>query len=109
MVDRSRKITELSALSAVAANDVFVVVDKHSSNTAVTKSANVSVLFGNVSTNTTLSNSAVLSVKEVIIRDNTTPSNSGITAVPGKIWADSNYIYVAVANNTIKRVALSSF
>lgn len=109
MADRSRKISELSALSAVAANDLIVVVDKHSSNTATTKSANVSVLFGNVSTNTTLSNSAVLSVKEVVVRDNTTPANSSATVTQGKIWADSNYLYVAVANNTIKRVALSSF
>ena len=109
MADRSKKITELPAVTSVAANDLILIVDKHSSNTATTKSANAAVLFGNVSSNVTLSNSAVLSTNNMVLRDNSTPANSTITVGQGKIWADANYIYVATANNTVKRVALSSF
>lgn len=110
MADRSKKISELAAATSVAANDLIVIVDKHSSNTiSTTKSANVSVLFGNVTTNVTLSNNAALSVSNVMIKDNSTPANSSITVAQGKIWADANYIYVATANNTVKRVSLSSF
>lgn len=109
MADRSRKITELAVATSVAANNLLVVVDRHSANTPVTKSANVSVFFGNVAANVVLSNSAVLSAQTVILRNNTTPANSGVTVAAGTIWADANFIYVAVANNTVKRVALSSF
>lgn len=109
MADRSKKITELTAATSVAANDLILIVDKHSSATATTKSANVSVLFGNVAANVTLSNTAVLSTNNMVLRDNSTPANSTITVGQGKIWADASYIYVATANNTVKRVALSSF
>lgn len=110
MADRSKKISELAVATSVAANDLILIVDKHSSNTlSTTKSANVSVLFGNVAANVTLSNTAVLSTNNMVLRDNSTPANSTITVGQGKIWADASYIYVATANNTVKRVALSSF
>lgn len=38
-----------------------------------------------------------------------TPANSTITVTKGTTMYDANYWYVAVANNTLKRVALSSF
>lgn len=38
-----------------------------------------------------------------------TPANSTITSTGGTFWYDSNYLYIAVANNVVKRVALSSF
>lgn len=41
--------------------------------------------------------------------DGATPANSTITVTKGKLWIDSSYLYVATANNTVKRVALSSF
>jgi hypothetical protein len=37
------------------------------------------------------------------------PANSTITVKAGSIFFDANYIYVAVADDTLKRVALSSF
>ena len=39
----------------------------------------------------------------------TTPANSTVTSIPGKLFYDSSYLYVPIANNVIKRVALSSF
>lgn len=40
---------------------------------------------------------------------NTPPANSSATGTQGMIATDSNYIYVCVATNTWKRVALSAF
>ena len=45
----------------------------------------------------------------VTIQNSLTPANSSITIEQGKIFWDSSYLYVATANNTVKRVALSSF
>jgi hypothetical protein len=38
-----------------------------------------------------------------------TPANSTITSVGGDVFTDGSYLYVAVANNSLKRVALSTF
>jgi len=38
-----------------------------------------------------------------------TPANSSITVSQGSIFMDLNYLYVAVANNVLKRVALGAF
>lgn len=48
----------------------------------------------------------------VVITNSFTPANSsvGIPTIPvGKIFWDSGFLYVKVANTTIKRIALSSF
>jgi hypothetical protein len=38
-----------------------------------------------------------------------TPTSSSNTCIVGTIWADSQFVYVCTATNTIKRSALSSF
>lgn len=39
-----------------------------------------------------------------------TPANSAaLTVTQGTIWFDSTYVYVAVANNVVKRASLTSF
>jgi hypothetical protein len=94
MSDRSKKISELSALTAPAAEDLMVIVDDPS-GTPITKYVTVGNLLGNSTANV-----VVFSV---------TPANSTITVKKGTILVDNNYIYVATANNTLKRVSLTSF
>lgn len=94
MSDRAKKITELSALTAPAAADLLVIVDDVA-GTAITKKVTVGDLLGNSSANVVIYNS--------------TPANSTITVKKGTLMFDSSYLYVATANNTLKRVALSSF
>jgi len=94
MSDRAKKITELSALTAPAADDLLVIVDDVA-GTPITKKVTVGNLLGNTSANVVIFNS--------------TPANSTITVKKGTILFDASYLYVAVANNTLKRVALSSF
>jgi hypothetical protein len=38
-----------------------------------------------------------------------TPATSSDSCIAGDAWDDTNYHYVCVANNRIKRVALSAF
>lgn len=54
-----------------------------------------------------LSNTFQLSVANLFTFS--TPANAAITVTKGTILYDTNYLYVAVANNTLKRVSLSSF
>ena len=95
MSDRAKKISELTALTAPAAVDLLVIVDDPT-GTPITKYVTVGNLLGNAAANVTIYNTS-------------TPANSTITVKKGTLMFDSSYLYVATANNTLKRVALSSF
>lgn len=51
----------------------------------------------------------VVTATQLIATDNTTPANSADVSVQGRIWYDDTYLYVAISNTEVKRVALSSF
>lgn len=109
MADRAKKISELPALTSPAAEDLLVIVDAPSSN-AVTKQVTVGNLLNNVAANVTVSNTYYLSANNIQIKRKATPVvSSGTTDLQGSIWFDDNYIYVATANGTVKRAALSTF
>ena len=94
MSDRAKKISELSALTAPAAVDLLVIVDDPT-GTPITKYVTVGNLLGNAAAN--------------VVIYNATPANSTITVKKGTLIFDSNYLYVATANNTLKRIALTAF
>lgn len=100
MADRAKKISELSVLSSTNELDYIPIVDTHSNTTPTTKKITVGTLFGNVAT---------VSAQAIIMMNTSTPANSTPAVVEGTIWADNNYLYVATANNLIKRVSLSTF
>jgi hypothetical protein len=120
MADRAKKITELDPLTSPGAEDVLVIVDKVSntvSNTTTytTKNVTVSNFLGNTSANVTIksgyyinANNAVVN-NFIIARKQTPVSSSGTSDKAGMMWFDDNYVYVATANGTIKRAALSTF
>lgn len=97
MPDRAKKISELTAATSAVANDQLIIVT-NTAGTAVTKKIVVGNLLGNSSAN-------------VKIRSVTTPANGASIAnvVAGTLLYDSSYLYVAVANGTLKRVSLESF
>ena len=88
MAGQESKITEKPSANTFRANDSLICI----SNGSV-KLVNTDVLFSNLTIKTSTS----------------TPANSTANAKAGTIWYDSNYLYIAVANNTIKRVSLNSF
>lgn len=103
-----RKISSLSACNAPEANALLVITG----NTALTKntfSLTISTLFGNNQVDVVVANSKILSANSFILRRNYTPGSSGETVNAGAFWWDSTYLYIAIANNTIRRVTLEAF
>jgi len=108
MADNAVTISDLPTLAAPNANTVLVV--NHTVSSVVnTYQISTNNFFSNVAANVTLVNTAVLSANTIILRNNQTPANSTVTVTKGTILFDNNYIYIAVANNSLKRIALSSF
>lgn len=132
-----QKVSQLPVLTSPASEDLLLIID-NPNVTPASKHITLKILFGNVPANTSISarlsvsgntsftgaNNQFTSVKVnnnletnklkvssngLIITTALTPASSGITISQGKFFWDSNYLYVATANNTIKRVALSSF
>jgi hypothetical protein len=110
------KLTELPDLAtAVASNDVLVVVDV---NNDTTKKITVLDLVGNLPSNTsvtgnfTVSANTSLNVVKVTgptaVSSNNTTTQFGAAGIGTLAW-DANYLYVAVDATTVKRIALSIF
>ena len=107
--ENTKTIDEFTLLTDPSANDLLIIVKNRAGANMETRSISLSTLFTNNSSNVTISNSAILSTNTFILRNRQTPANSTITITQGTILFDSDYIYVATANNTLKRVSLSSF
>jgi hypothetical protein len=100
------KATALTAATTMAANDiVYIVADPGGSPTS--KKITVSNFYANVVVQARFANT--LTANTLVFGKRSTPSTSSDTAANGSMWFDTNYIYCATANNTIKRVALSAF
>jgi len=110
--DRSKTIPEFLSdheVTAPLGRDILIIEDVPESGNSTTGGVTVENLFGNSDVNFTVSNTKILSVNTLVIRKNNTPSTSSDTVTRGTIWFDSSYLYVAVGNNTIKRIALEAF
>lgn len=114
-----QKVTELTNLTTAASEDVFYVVDDPS-GTPVSKKITAKNLFGSVPANTTFTHFATFNNKVtaangvVTLATSTTVGSNNATNVlgagmQGSIFWDEDYLYVAVSNTQIKRVALSVF
>lgn len=90
MANSDVKISELTQTSLLSNTDVFVVARG---------------IGGSPSTNT-IPLSALRTQIPVL---NTPANSSALTISSGTLLYDSSYLYIAVANNVVKRVALSSF
>lgn len=95
-MSRSKKITELNSAPNISSEDLLLVVTNPTSNTAETKKISVANFLGNNSAN-------------VVISNKSTPANSTITIKQGTVLFDNDYLYIATANNVLKRVTLNSF
>lgn len=96
-----KKITDLNQANTVNATDLLVVV-QDPAGSAVTKKMTVNTFFSNVAS-ITVANS-------LIIPTRSTPANStALTITSGSMFYDGTSLYVAVANNTLRRVTLNTF
>lgn len=110
MADRAKKITELATLTSPTPDDLMVIVDQPATGNVATMHVTVGNLLNNSAANVTVGNTFYLSANNLLIRRKATSIvSSGTTDIQGSIWFDDNYIYVATANGTVKRAALSTF
>ncbi len=97
MVDRAKKISELTVLTSATGDDLLVVVDDPSGN-AVTKSITATNLLTNSS-----------NVAANFVRAGSVPAAADSTGTAGEIVYNSTHLYICVAANTWKRVELSTW
>lgn len=115
------RISDLPLSTSISGEDLLMIVDsplsggvtKRISFNDMIKEVNTPVLFSSnvtisgdmsVSTNTSFGNLHI-----TVSATEPTPASSFHPAEKGRIWYDSDYIYVAIDDNTVKRAALSSF
>lgn len=106
-----KRLTDLSLATSVGANDLFWVVRSGNSvSQRITRTTlmNGNIAVGNSTVNTTITGNTVTTPTLVLTRIET-PANSSITITQGSMFFDVNYLYIAVANNVLKQVPLSSF
>lgn len=108
MSDESTTIPQMNAASTIGPNDLFVAVTNVSGN-ALTLKVTSNTLFNNSTFDITMGDSQSISVNTIHITKLTTPASSSATSNQGQIWFDGSYLYVATANNVIKRVTLDTF
>lgn len=101
------KITDLNGASSITIDDLIVVVNSPDTDDAETVKISISDFFANLPANTNIN--ATLTANVFRINNTWSPTSSSAPCTKGKIAFDSNYFYVAVANNNVKRVSLSSF
>lgn len=89
MASEALKTSELPLANSLAANARVLVIS--GSNTSLVLLSNV---FGN---------------SQAIPVISTPVSSSSLTVPQGAVLTDGDYLYVATSNNTLKRVALSTF
>lgn len=104
----SKKITELNATTTISGGDLLLVVTDPT-GIASTKKMTVTNFFANVQPNV-IFNGELTVVNNMVIPAKITPANTNsLTIRKGSVFHDDNYLYVATANNTVKRVSLTAF
>ena len=114
-----QKVSELPTLATAAGEDLIYVVDDPN-GTPVSKKISLNSLLGSVPANTTFAQTATFNNKVTVANGFVTlstaksvTSNNATTVLgagsQGSIFWDENFLYVAVSNTQIKRVALSVF
>ena len=100
------KVTDLSSSTSVVDEDLLHVIDDPN-GTPVNKKINVGNLFGKVPSNTMINGTFQANTANVRFSTSMTPSSNAQVALHGTIHWDADYLYIATANNSWKRVALS--
>lgn len=90
MADNSKKVSELPTAANVASTDRILVLRDPAGNPSV-RTAALSTISAN------------------LVLSNTVPEIANSAGIAGTVRYDANYVYVCVANNTWKRVSLTSW
>jgi len=106
------KVSELTAITTLTQDDLLMVVNDPNGAPSTSK-ITAGNFFGNIIVPATFVNDAYFNSSVIAasftLLNKATPLSSTDTTPLGNIWFDDNYMYIAVADNSIKRVALSEF
>lgn len=102
----ARKFSEFTQANGVSGDDILLVTNDPQ-GTPSTVSVSVVDLFSN--NNVDFVCDKTLYTNNFIITTSNTPLTSTVNSSIGTITFDTNYLYITVANNTIKRIPLQSF
>jgi len=108
MAERSKKISELDALTNASGDDLLIVVDQPGTANAATNKITVSNLFANVNTNTVFKQVVTTNTFFVKI-SNSAPATASAAGTQGEFRVTNTHIYVCVAANTWVRASISSW
>lgn len=110
MANTALKTSEVAEVVTINTNDRIVILSDPD-GVPLTATIAYGNFFANVSVNAhlTFATANTLVAANVIIGYKHTPVISTEPASQGQIFFDDNYVYVAVANGSIKRVALQAF
>jgi len=112
------KISELNAITTLTTDDLMMVVNDPAGSPTTNKitfgnvlaNVNITVKFSNtVNSSSNITSTSIINSTNLFINYRTTPTTNTDVVQSGKLWFDNDYIYVAVSNNNIKRVALNNF
>ena len=114
-----QKITQFATMTVYSGEDILTFVDDPN-GTPVNKKGTVQNFLANLPANTSITGTLTVSGNTTISSDHVTVdtaalvvSNNATTQLgagkQGSIFWDINYLYVAVSNTVIRRVALSDW
>lgn len=108
MAERSKKISELDALTNASGDDLLIIVDQPGTSNAATNKITVGNLFSNVNTNTVFKQ--VVTTNTVYVKiSNSAPATATSAGTTGELRISNNFIYVCISSNTWVRASLSTW
>lgn len=108
MAERSKKISELDALTNASGDDLLIIVDQPGTANAATNKITVGNFFANVNSNTVFKQ--VVTTNTVFVKiSNTAPPTHTSSGTQGELRITNTHIYVCISSNTWVRASLSSW
>lgn len=103
-----RKVSDCALVTGLSSNDKLFVVSNDVGGVTNNALITASNFFSNTPVSFMTTGNNAVSTANLVVRTATTMQSNSI-GVEGQIKWDINFIYVCIANNVWKRVALSSF
>src|SRR5579872_4741547 len=99
-----KPVSNLDVITTVNTNDSIILCQVSNGHVGI---ITVNNFLLNVTSNNIIAHT--ITTNNILVLNNYTPVNSSSNALAGAFWSDGSYVYFAIANGNITRVALSSF
>lgn len=110
MATTPKTMTELDRVEVVTPDIIILAVEDPEGETPVNKVLDLETLFANIPSDITtakkLTSSGNTSFTGILQIPTWTPGSSSATCKRGRMGMDNQYLYVAIADNTIRRIPI---